>query len=52
MFLMGGVGVVTSKKDIVSIKTLHLTLAIIVGLLGASYTSQVRSIANFSSLRR
>jgi hypothetical protein len=49
MFLMGGVGVVTSKKDIISIKTLHLTLAVVVGLLGASYTSQVRLITNFPS---
>ena len=41
MLIMGGVGAVTTKKDITSMKTLHLTLAIVVGLLGSSYTSQV-----------
>lgn len=39
--VMGGVGVVTLKKDITSIKTLHLTLAVVVGLLSCSYTNQV-----------
>lgn len=44
MLIMGGVGAVTIKKDITSIKTLHLTLAVVVGLLGSSYTSQVGCI--------
>jgi hypothetical protein len=50
MIIMGGAGVISVKRDATSLKTFHLTLAIVVGLLAASYSNQVQ--ASQSSCKR